>query len=149
MGVLSELELESRKVKRAQMEAFVFALVDGAVVVRNESHADADEHEYEVTVRDGVPVACTCPSDEYADAACKHRIAVAIREPVRAAAAAAADSAITDGGAADTADTTEPAEAPAQAEDAPDDCSCAEMPAGLPCWPCYRAGRKQLPGERE
>lgn len=79
---LSRLETTNRVLKRAQYEAFTFALADGGVLVRNESHADPDDHEYHVTVNRGVPVACECPADEHYDGACKHRVAVAIREPV-------------------------------------------------------------------
>ncbi|WP_114578519.1 SWIM zinc finger family protein [Saliphagus sp. LR7] len=41
-----------------------------------------------MNVENGVPVACECPADTYRDGACKHRVAVAIREPVLAAATA-------------------------------------------------------------
>lgn len=26
-----------------------------------------------------------------------------------------------------------------------DDCACDGLPNGLPCWDCYREGRKDLP----
>ena len=52
----------------------------------NCSHDDPSEHRYLVRVVDGVPASGTCPADEHYDDACKHRIAVAIRGPVLAAA---------------------------------------------------------------
>ena len=84
---LQHLETTNRVLKRAQYEAFVFAVTADGVLVRNESHLDTDEHEYLVTVTGGIPVACECPADEHYEGACKHRVAVAIREPVIQAAA--------------------------------------------------------------
>lgn len=77
------MELTQRTRKRAEYEAFTFIPTATGVRVRNESHAEPTAHEYRVTVRDGVPTACTCPADEHGQGACKHRIAVAIRSPVR------------------------------------------------------------------
>lgn len=68
--------------KRAQYEAFSFSWLDGDVQVRNESHADPDNHEYVVRVENGIPIACTCPADTQYDYPCKHRISLAIRRPV-------------------------------------------------------------------
>lgn len=79
---LAALEVTSRILKRAQYEAFSFTLTAEGVRVRNNSHADPSEHEYLVTVADGVPTSCTCPADAYSEGACKHRAAVAIRAPV-------------------------------------------------------------------
>ena len=76
---LERLEYSRRVLKRAQYEAFEFSLVDGALRVRNASHADPTAHEYRVHVNDGHPVACTCPFDTRGAKACKHRVAVAIR----------------------------------------------------------------------
>jgi len=75
-------EIPSRVLKRAQYEAFEFELLGSRVRVRNESYADPENHEYEVTVEDGVPMACTCPADARFDNPCKHRVAVAIRRPI-------------------------------------------------------------------
>jgi hypothetical protein len=77
--VLHELEVRTWPLKRAQYEAFAFSLFEGDVIVRNESHADPANHEYRVTVEDGVPTVCECPADTKYDGACKHRLAVAIR----------------------------------------------------------------------
>lgn len=76
---LERLQVRSRPLKRAQYEAFAFSLFEGDVLVRNESHADPSNHEYRVTVDDGIPTACECPADMNSDGACKHRLAVAIR----------------------------------------------------------------------
>lgn len=141
--ILERLDVESRMLKRAQYEAFSFEVEPGRVTVRNGSYAQPREHEYSVRVVDGVPTECTCPADEHRDDAGKHRLAVAIRSPVREAAAGAVVQA--DGGI--DAGTEGEASSPASGVDdganaVPDDCSCAEMPAGVPCWPCYRRGRK-------
>jgi hypothetical protein len=106
-----DCETPARVLRRAQEETFAFALLatvpgSGEAVglrVRNESHPEPAAHEYRVTVREGRPVACTCPADSEYDAACKHRVAVAIRPPVltaarRLARLAAVRSAGRDGG---------------------------------------------------
>ena len=38
---------------------------------------------------------------------------------------------------------------PADGDDAPDECMCDGLPDDFPCWPCYRAGRKDLPSDAE
>jgi hypothetical protein len=75
-------DVPTRILKRAQYEAFAFEWFDGDVLVRNESYADPDDHEYLVTVDGGRPIACTCPADARFDHPCKHRVAVAIRRPI-------------------------------------------------------------------
>jgi len=84
MPPLDELEPTNRVLKRAQYEAFAFTIdathEPPSVVVRNESHADPSAHEYRVTISDGVPAACECPADEQYNGACKHRVAIAIRD---------------------------------------------------------------------
>jgi len=75
-------EIPNRVLKRAQYEAFEFELLGSRVRVRNESYADPENHEYEVTVEDGVPMKCTCPADTRFDNPCKHRVGVAIRRPI-------------------------------------------------------------------
>lgn len=84
---LERLETTARIRKRAQYEALAFEAHPDGVQVRNESHARPAAHTYVVTVTDGLPTACTCPGDSRFDAACKHRVAVAIRPPVLRAAA--------------------------------------------------------------
>ncbi|WP_245998443.1 SWIM zinc finger family protein [Halalkalicoccus subterraneus] len=112
------------------------------MTVRNESHENADEHSYRVNVEDGIPVACECPSDTYHDGACKHRVAVAIREPVLEAASDYESSGeqeqevATDGGT--TVERSGISEH--NVEKRPSDCDCIPGIEDLPCWPCYREG---------
>lgn len=75
-------DVPARILKRAQYEAFAFEYVDGDVRVRNESHADPDNHEYLVAIDAGRPVACRCPADAKYDYPCKHRVALSIRRPI-------------------------------------------------------------------
>lgn len=93
-NTLRRLEPDATTEKRAQYEAFQFEIEDaGCVHVRNGSHADPSEHEYTVDFwADGTPTSCTCPAYEHSDGACKHMVAVAIRDPVRDAAAISDDT---------------------------------------------------------
>ncbi|WP_433623506.1 SWIM zinc finger family protein [Halomicrococcus sp. NG-SE-24] len=133
---LSKLEFTKRTAKRAQYEAFEFTVLPGGVRVRNTSHANPRNHEYHVTVEDGVPSACECPADDHYDGACKHRVAVAIRVPVLRA--AIDQQVAADGGTQEDADELEEA-----TEDA---CDCSDLD-GFPCWECVRTGRKDLPDD--
>jgi len=135
--VLAQLEYTDRVAKRAQYEAFEFAVEEGAVRVRNCSHEDPSEHEYSVTVTDGRPTECTCPADEHYETACKHRVAVAIREPVLDAATVRAVA--TDGGTTTERGTGSD---PSSNDSA---CDCDALRDSFPCWECYRAGRAELP----
>lgn len=159
--VLDRLDVSIRALKRAQYEAFDFRLTDGGVTVRNGSHANPDDHVYDVTVRDGVPVACTCPADEHQETTCKHRLAVAIRKPVLDAAtihtaredirenrernddsSGAVPLLVTDG--AGLAHSPSEGGDPVDPE-RPDDCACLADPDSFPCWPCVRDGYRELP----
>lgn len=163
--VLDRLDVSTRALKRAQYEAFDFRLADRGVTVRNGSHANPDDHVYDVTVINGVPTACTCPADDHYETACKHRLAVAIREPVLSAAITNASTAnahtwrsnhgctdrsrahqspIADGGG--VTDTSSDEEDASDSEQSPD-CECPPDPNGFPCWPCVRDGYRTLPGE--
>ncbi|WP_267644004.1 SWIM zinc finger family protein [Haloarchaeobius amylolyticus] len=133
---LSKLKFLTRVGKRAQYEAFEFELTSAGVRVRNCSHATPSEHEYLVTVDDGVPTACTCPADANYDGACKHRIAVAIRRPVLES--ATENQLVADGGARAVDSEPEPDD-PSNA-----DCDCDTLPEGSPCWPCYRDGKRDF-----
>ena len=82
MHPLETLDFSTKAAKRAQYEAFEFRLLEDGVLVRNGSYADPMAHEYLVSVDDGIPRRCTCPADIHYEKACKHRVAVAIREPV-------------------------------------------------------------------
>ena len=74
---------------RAQWEGFEFRVpAPGRVRVENVSYGDeSDNHVYVVEVAEHVgATACTCPSDEYREGACKHRVAVEDEEVVMQAA---------------------------------------------------------------
>jgi hypothetical protein len=138
---LDALETTNRSLHRAQTESFAFRLHDRAVIVRNLTYENPSAHEYRITIEDGVPVDCTCPADATYAPACKHRVAVAIRDRIREAATRMQVAA--DGGAVDlatrardSATTPEPA-----ADNDTESCDCDDLPDGSPCWPCYRDGR--------
>ncbi len=120
-NILHHLGVSDNKVvKCAQYEAFEFELTaPGIVTVRNGSYADPENHEYRVNVKGGIPVCCECPADVHHDEPCKHRVAIAIRQPVLTA---ATERPVTDGG-------------PLR----PDDCSCWSVDQELPCFPCFNA----------
>lgn len=132
--LLSQLDFSARVAKRAQYEAFEFTIEDEGVRVRNNSHADPAEHEYRVQVSDGLPASCTCPADDHYDGACKHRVAVAMREPILTAATAevAADG--------DAVVWDEPT-----CEDDLNGPECEDCREALPCWECVRTGWRALP----
>ena len=136
--LLDRLAPTNRVLKRAQYEAFAFALLDGDVQVRNESHPEPDNHEYRVIIQGGVPVACECPADEAYDGPCKHRVAVAIRP--RILEVVATMQLVADGGREvdDHASSAEPEGQP------PEGCDCDDL-CEFPCWECVRTGRRNLP----
>lgn len=141
---LDRLDLSSRVAKRAQYEAFDFTLEGPDVRVRNESHANPDEHEYLVSIEDGLPASCSCPADERFEGACKHRVAVAIRKPILEAAqtrTASDTPLVSDGGV--VPDSSESADA---SEDHPADEAdrCSECLPEFPCWDCFRTGRRPI-----
>ncbi|QSG05119.1 SWIM zinc finger family protein [Halapricum desulfuricans] len=82
MTALPLEEIPRRVLKRAQYEAFEFELVGEQIRVRNASYVDPENHEYELTIAEGIPIQCTCPADARFDSPCKHRVAVAIRRPI-------------------------------------------------------------------
>ncbi|WP_136717356.1 SWIM zinc finger family protein [Halorientalis salina] len=135
---LSRLEFTNRVVKRAQYEAFEYTLTPEGVHIRNGSHADPENHEYLVTVHDGLPTACTCPADARFEGACKHRVAVAIRRPILAA---ASSNVATDGGT--TVGSDQSAEDTDTSSEAAEECT--ECFDEFPCWECVRTGKKTLP----
>ncbi|MFB6177036.1 MAG: SWIM zinc finger family protein [Halobaculum sp.] len=142
----------TRVAKRAQYEAFEFTLVDGDVRVRNGSHANPSEHEYLVTVEDGLPAACECPADDAYEGACKHRVAVAIRRPLLDAVSANEQPVAADGGrfssanqAADDRSTPDEDEVEPGSDSDADATDCGECLDEFPCWECVRTGRKALP----
>jgi hypothetical protein len=128
---LTALEYTDRVLKRAQYEAFEFTVDDQTVHVRNGSHANPAEHEYEVHVENGIPQRCTCPADEQYEGACKHRVGVAIRTPLIQACAQQRVAA--DGGRPGKKD-------PNQNESSS---QCTSL-GGFPCWECVRTGRRDI-----
>lgn len=138
MHPLERLDVSSRVAKRAQYEAFEFTISDDGVRVRNCSHADPSEHEYLVRIDGGLPTQCVCPADERFNGACKHRVAVSIRDPVLNAVVAASVAA--DGGT-----TTEMQRCAEEGEEDDEDCGCADLRGEFPCWECVRTGRRALP----
>lgn len=119
-NVLHHLGVSDKVVKRAQYEAFEFEVTPGIVTVRNGSYADPENHEYQVSVEDGSPISCECPADVHQEGPCKHRVAIAIRQPVLTA---AAERSVADGG-----------------KQRPDDCACWSPDQELPCFQCFNAG---------
>ncbi|SIR96659.1 SWIM zinc finger [Haladaptatus litoreus] len=122
----SELEADETAQNRAQWEQFSFDVDSlGLIKVTNESHENSEAHQYTVSIDDVTEelMACTCPHHVHRNAYCKHMAAV--------------ETATDDG-------TLEafPSEDKDDAE--PEDCDCDGL-GGLPCWPCVRVGRKELP----
>lgn len=137
---LARLTFTNRVRKRAEYEAFEFALAPGGVRVTNASHADPSEHEYLVRVEGGFPEACTCPADANFEGACKHRVAVAIRRSVLDP--AIEQSVATDGGVA----SGDPHDVE---RDDDSECDCEALPQGVPCWACYRDDKRTFETEHE
>jgi len=134
--VVDVLDADVATEKRAQWEAFEFTVLgDGDVEVVNASHESPDDHTYTVHVEGGIPSDCTCPAWEYQPGACKHMVAVAIREPVLEA-ANEEQPVRADGGTA----TLEEFGGDDRDDDRPDECDCSPNFEGLSCWPCYREG---------
>ncbi|WP_158059541.1 SWIM zinc finger family protein [Halorussus halophilus] len=143
---LDRLQTTNRVRKRAQYEAFEFELRNGSVRVRNGSHADPENHEYTIRIEDDLPTACTCPADMKYSGACKHRVAVAIRQPILDAVRhqqVLADGGVRSRTSSQSHDSEKNSEEPADAED--DACDCADLSGGFPCWECYRSGRRDFP----
>ena len=132
--VLEILDADATIEKRASWEGFEFTLLEGGdVEVVNGSHDEPEEHTYSVHVESGIPAHCSCPAWEYQEGACKHMVAVAIREPVLEAASE------TPAMRADGGMTVEAGEND-QLNERPDECDCLPSFEELPCWPCYRDG---------
>ncbi|WP_349292028.1 SWIM zinc finger family protein [Halobacterium wangiae] len=146
---LAQLEASSRVIKRAQYEAFEFELQNTGVLVRNHSHENPSEHEYLVTLRDGIPSSCECPANACFEGACKHRVAVAIRKPILEA--ATSQELVADGGPTTESSTasnpgfSEASEDESKTDSSRVDCDCSGLSGEFPCWECYRNGRKELP----
>ncbi|REA00518.1 hypothetical protein DEQ92_19810 [Haloferax sp. Atlit-6N] len=138
-SLLARLSPTKRVLKRAQYEAFEFSLLDGDVLVHNASHADPENHEYNVRIVNGVPDACECPADEKYTGPCKHRVAVAIRRPILDAVEQM--QIVADGGVV----SNEQSKAEVDDDATPDDCDCELLDNDFPCWVCVDSGRRELP----
>jgi hypothetical protein len=139
--VLSQLTFINRVAKRAQYEALEFSLETRGVCVRNTSHANPANHEYLVTVCDGIPIACECPADARYDGACKHHVGVAIRTPLLQA--ATDHSLVADGGT--QIENNPETHENGSDTDKPADCDCDDWVAfrvGLVCDPGVAISRK-------
>lgn len=144
MHPLNALDFTTRVAKRAQYEAFEFSIDQHIVHIRNESHADPENHEYRIEVADGIPVTCSCPYDARTEMACKHRVAVAIRRPILAAVRAQpSSSTATDGGTDPTAgQLPEDDDVASPRQLVSEECSdCLET---FPCWECYRSSGQEM-----
>jgi len=156
---LAKLQTTKRVIKRAQYEAFEFTIEANGVRVRNASHAKPEEHEYAVTITNGLPSECECPADAKYDGACKHRVAVAIRRPILDAAidrqivadggkpvsADEADPDVSEGlSSRSTSEAGAPSDNPEDTDVNADSCECDGLPEGFPCWECVRTGRQTL-----
>jgi hypothetical protein len=131
--ILEVLDADATIEKRASWEGFEFTLLgEGDVEVVNCSHNEPAEHTYTVHVERGIPSDCTCPAFEYQDGACKHMVAIAIREPILEA-VSAEPATRADGGVTVEADGRN------HSNERPEDCECIEI-GDLPCWLCYRDG---------
>lgn len=89
-----------------------------------------------MNVENSIPVAFECPFDTYHDSTCKHRVAVAIREPMYERAEAV--EVMTDGRT--TVDRSAGGEHGREASERPEDCECLLRFEDLSYWPCYREG---------
>lgn len=125
-----ELETTNRALNRAQTESFAFRLHDGDVLVQNLTYDSPSEHEYRITVREGVPTDCPCPAEMHEAPNCTHRVAVAIRDAVLESAVRM--QVATDGEtvAADAVDD-QPESVDCEVQSAA--CDCDGLPAGVPC----------------
>ncbi|QLG61083.1 SWIM zinc finger family protein [Halorarum salinum] len=164
---LARLDVSTFVLKRAQYEAFEFELREGTLLVRNGSYTDPENHEYRVTVTDGLPTHCECPADRKYEGACKHRVAVAIRTPVLEAAIHAQLAADGSGSSnqplseeqylaeKDTQHSPDASDEPVDSDEASRDgideeeypCECDDLTDDFPCWNCVLAGRRSVPGQ--
>jgi hypothetical protein len=135
--VVELLDADTTVEKRAQWEGFEFTILEGGnVEVVNGSHDEPEEHTYTVHVEGGIPAACTCPAWEYQDGACKHMVAIGIRESLLEA-VSAEPTMKADGGVTVEGDESD------HSDQRPDECNCTPFSEELPCWACYRDGLEE------
>mgnify|MGYP002762972437 CR=1 FL=1 len=145
------LNFGAKTAKRVTWEAWSFRIVGPLqVLVMNESYGvEKDAHAYVVAVEDVggvmVPRECECPADRFRDDYdCKHKVALAtVGGPVVMNAAAAFSEK-----SLESSDPVDPT--PVTDGGLPEGPTCErEELGGLPCWPCYRAGVRNLKNENE
>lgn len=152
MHPLAALTFSTRVAKRAQYERFDLTPIETGFRVRNESHANPEDHEYLVQMDGPVPTACSCPADERFDGACKHRVAIAIRRPGRSPKQSSSGDATRirgDGGRSANPDTTEVPPSDERRHHADESASddCEDCLPDVPCWECYRQERRGFVGQ--
>ena len=126
-GIRTHLQpatLPERAQHRTGRTIFLRRRCPGLIQVSNESHENPEKYQYTVAIDDVTDelMACTCPHHVHRNAFCKHMAAV--------------ETATNDG----TLDAFPSEDENAESED----CDCDGL-SGFPCWPCVRAGRKELP----
>ena len=135
---VDDLETTNRSITRAKTESFAFRLHDGDILAQPQTCEGASNQEHRVVIDGGVPVDCTCPAEAQYAPACKHRVAVAVRDGVLEAAVRM--QVATDGGTA-SVDAVDDQPEPVEDPERPEECDCEALRDGVPCWPCYRDGR--------
>jgi len=159
-NAVEHLSFGAKTEKRVTWEAWEFAVEAPHLIrVTNASYGfKKADHSYLVGVEDCdgvlVPAECECPADMYRDDYdCKHKLALAVvggavvlgaavDYPTDSNASSGETQARTDGGV--TTEETGEESHPLDAEER-EECDCAELSNGFPCWPCVRDGKRELP----
>jgi hypothetical protein len=165
-SIVNELSFGAKTSKRVGWEAWEFSVEAPHLVrVTNASYGfEKEDHSYLVGIEDRddvlVPAECECPADKYNEEYdCKHKVALAtVGGPVILQAAADCPTPTVDGGEttrqtledrlrADGGGVTDetPEDFPALNAKKPEDCDCPELSGDVPCWPCVRDGKRELP----
>lgn len=132
--VLEVLDADATVEKRASWEGFEFTTLEsGAVEVVSGSHDEPDDNTHTVPVEGSIPFSCSCPEFKYQDGACKHMVAIDMREPLVEAVKAEPIMKADRGIAVERGGGDHP-------DERPDDCDCSSPFEDFSCWPCYRDG---------
>lgn len=152
-SIVDQLNFSAKTSKRVTWEEWEFTVVGPHQIrVTNASYGYLkDEHSYTVgvEVRGGraLPAECECPADVHYEEDCKHKVALAtIGGPTVLEAATKYEKFMTT-----TTPETETVADKLRADggsvagdNSKEECDC-EYLSGLPCWPCYREGKRDLP----